>query len=219
MHVILNSFYIFCIVTLAIATLFFAFKAKQAAGVSRMNRIETNYGEGSFTVGLKSTAMYYTYGAFCVIAGIGALGLTGLVLDKSKTQKSSELVVTDEKVGTTIEAGKTEVVQSAAMPKVEANQNTSTKEEPAASKGQLKDSQKIESSPIANSGSKPRVTNDNQTIGAPLETTVTSVIQVCESASNFFTQNSCRWEQCAKQENVSRPECATYQRSASSASP
>ena len=219
MNVIMNSFYIFCIVTLAIATLFFGFKAKQAEGISRMNKIETRYGEGSFTVGLKSTAMYYTYGAFCVISGIGALGLTGLVLDKSKTQGLSELVINDKKVDTTTEGEKTEVVQSAAMPKAEANQNTSTKEEPAASKGQLKDSQKVEPSPIANSGSKPRVTNDNQTIGAPSETTVTSVIQVCESASNFFTQNNCRWEQCAKQENVNRPECATYQRSASSASP
>lgn len=38
-----------------------------------------------------------------------------------------------------------------------------------------------------------------------------SVIQICESESNVFSKNNCRWQQCAKAENKDRSECVIFQ--------
>ena len=39
-----------------------------------------------------------------------------------------------------------------------------------------------------------------------------SPIQVCESESNFFSKNNCRWNQCAKEENKTRTECDSFRK-------
>lgn len=38
----------------------------------------------------------------------------------------------------------------------------------------------------------------------------TNAIQICENESNFFSKNSCRFEQCAKEENQTKPECEKF---------
>lgn len=61
--------------------------------------------------------------------------------------------------------------------------------------------------------------NENSTLkvatkGFGLSTDLTkddvSAIEVCESITSFFSKNSCRFEQCEKQENLSKPECEKY---------
>lgn len=37
-----------------------------------------------------------------------------------------------------------------------------------------------------------------------------SAIEVCENIPNFFSKNSCRFEQCEKQENLAKPECEKF---------
>lgn len=43
-----------------------------------------------------------------------------------------------------------------------------------------------------------------------LKSDITNAIQVCENESNFFNKNSCRFEQCAKEENQTKPECEKF---------
>ena len=74
------------IIGLAIGVLafYFGFKAKQAAGVHRLNNIKSDFGAGSFGLAVKSGIMQWVWAALCVVTVLVAAGFL------NKTQNKQE---------------------------------------------------------------------------------------------------------------------------------
>lgn len=208
--------YVAFAIVLAFLTLFFGFKAKQAEGVSRMNRIETRYGEGSFAVGIKSSAMWVLWGALCLVTGIGALGMGGLALEKSEQkngiEKTTSTQASEAKQEVTDQKTEAMVAQAAASQKVEIEKIENAKQKSTVIEAPPYANLPIAPPIVADNGLNSKTTIDTKNKVMAIEVVATNAIQICESASNFFTKNNCRWEQCAKQENENKTECDLFQR-------
>ena len=80
-----------CSLVLFLAALFFAFKAKQAAGRYNMNEIDIERGQGRFGTSIGSAAMNLFWFALGLIAAVGSIG-TGMRALKPDTVPSSPIV-------------------------------------------------------------------------------------------------------------------------------
>ena len=56
----------------------------------------------------------------------------------------------------------------------------------------------------------PTVAIKNSALATDINKDVTNAIEVCETITSFFSKNSCRFEQCEKQENLAKPECENF---------
>lgn len=216
---------------LGILALFFGFKAKQANGAWRMNDKLTRLGSGSFFTGIKATAMVIVWGTLCLGAVVGALGAFGYI-DKVKSQAASERAAESQAASSTPQP--VEVQQAASAPisqteaavvgqkelAVEIPQQGSS---PVALQVGSEVGQGVEGqNPKALStgaGSSPAIPSSNPRYedGAAGQGTTsivvsTNAIQICENTSDLSGKNNCRWEQCAKPENVNKPECQPFQK-------
>ena len=199
-------------------TLYWSFKAKQSAGVARRNDVETHYGGGSFRTGISSGVMSIVWGILAFAAGSGCLIAIAQANSAFSVDKASAKEALDPLSQTAILVPPGPQV---ATPTEPVEQKTE-KEAVAAKEATLptapvQQTDAVQAIPVPQASSElPTVTEPTLVTPPAEEVRPISIdgnaIQVCESASNFITQNNCRWEQCAKAENKSRPECERFQK-------
>lgn len=207
-------FYYAVALALGVLTLFFAFKVKQAKGAGEMNEIMTSVGSGSFGAGVKTTVMGWVWALLCLGAGIGTLATIGLAVNKGKEPVSAEqvsgqpaLADTQPTAPTPISPPPQVVVETEKKPAAEVLHTDNLQI------GRPVASEVSQNNKATNDKQMPITINKNPAVpSSDLKTGDANAIQVCESATNFFSKNNCRFEQCAKQENVSKPECENFQK-------
>ena len=186
---------------LGLLALYFAFRAKQAAGISRVNNIEAKYGGGSFGTGIKSNVMMFTWGVLCIVASFGVLASLGMAANRQKARESSE------KLDTYVIPAETPVLLAPIA-------TISERKEPPA-EATISATAPAPSAPIGENERPASSQSDNSASNASAEPQKTeiqlpSVIQVCDEESNIISKTNCRWQQCAKEENLLKAECELF---------
>lgn len=207
MNTILSYLYWACGIALTLLAFFFFFKAKQAKGAGEMNEFRTSVGRGSFGASVQSTIMQPVWGLLGLAMGIAAFLTFGLAVDKGKESQASI-----EPASINVQATPPTSVTPTAPIAVEA-QKTPAAESPH------NDSQQT-ARPFVGANEGNKVAGDKQmpavggkdlaVANSDPKMAEANAIQVCEGASNFFSKNNCRFEQCAKQENMNKPECEKF---------
>ena len=198
--VIISGFCVFAAI-LGLLALYFAFRAKQAAGISRANDIETKYGGGSFVTGIKSNVMMFTWGVLCIVAAFGVLASLGMAADRQKARESSEKLVTAVIPAETL--GPPDSIAAISERKEPAAEATISATAPALS-APIGENERPVSSQSDNSASNASAEAQKTEIQLP------SAIQVCDEESNIVSKTNCRWQQCAKEENLLKAECELF---------
>lgn len=214
MAAFLSYFYYACALALGILTLFFAFKVKQAKGAGEMNEFMTEVGRGSFGAGVKSKVAGGLWTLMCLGAALATLMMISLAVTKGSQSVPSEQAASQPVVPVQPDAltPTAPVAQAVIDPEkkleVEVKNTDSPQNVRAAVSGVSQNTTVASDKPI-----QAVVINKGPAVaGSDIRKGETNAIEVCESASNFFSKNNCRFEQCAKEENSSKPECEKFQK-------
>lgn len=167
-----------------ILTGFCTFKARQSSGKSFVNDVYTDLGEGSFFDSIIHPIKKFMWEIFSLCCGLLALGLSFGLLGK---------MISDENNVTKPEKTISQPMQSvpAEQPKIEQQQI-------------------IINTTDTNTQNQETVGFKDQSNNTQIQISSESVIAQCESESNLFSVNNCRWKVCAELQNKNRDECRNY---------